>query len=153
MFVEVYEWLGKNMLFFWLLVAMLFLFLEMGSPGLFFFLSFFFGALICAGSTFITVSFVAQSVIFLLGSIVSFVILHFWVKRKLKTKESEQTNIYALKGKRAKVLKKISPPDSGKVKVYGEVWSARSLSEEVIDQGEYVEIVDVRGSHLYVKRL
>ena len=153
MFVEVYQWVGKNMVFFWLLVAMLFLFLEMGSPGLFFFVSFFFGALICAGSTFITSSLIAQSIIFLLGSIVSFLILHFWVRRKLKSKESERTNIYALTGKQAKVLKKISPPDSGKVKVYGEIWSARSLSDEVIEQDEYVEIVDVRGSHLYVKKV
>lgn len=79
--------------------------------------------------------------------------MHFWVRRKLKSKESERTNIYALTGKQAKVLKKISPPDSGKVKVYGEIWSARSLSDEVIEQDEYVEIVDVRGSHLYVKKV
>jgi len=154
MFEEMYEWLVKNLLFFWLVVALFFLILEMGSPGLFFFLSFFFGALICAASTFVTESLVTQSVIFLLGSMVSFLTLHFWVrKRVLKDKEGELTNIYALRNKRAKVLKKITPPDAGKVKVYGEIWSARSVSDHEIEQDEYVEIVDVKGSHLIVKKI
>jgi len=154
MFLEVYEWLGNNLLFFWLIVAIFFLVLEMGSPGLFFFLAFFFGALITAASTFITSSVVAQSIIFLLGSIGAFLILHFWVRKSvLKPQEYELTNIYALKGKRAKVLKKITPPDAGKVKVYGEVWSARSVSDQEIDKDEYVHIVAVKGSHLIVKKI
>jgi len=152
MFVEVYDWLTANLLFFWLVVAVFFLLMEMGSPGLFFFLSFFFGALMCAFSALFTNSIVTQSIIFLVGSFVSFVVLHFWVKKKAhKSKEHELTNIYALKGKRAKVLKSIVPPESGKVKVYAEVWSARSIGHEPIEEGQYVEIIDVKGSHLIVK--
>ncbi|MFC1842606.1 NfeD family protein [Candidatus Dependentiae bacterium] len=154
MFVEVFDWMISNLVFFWLVIAILFLVLEMGSPGLFFFLSFFFGALIAAGSTFFTDSIIAQSFIFLAASFVSFLIMHFWVKKKvLKAKEHELTNIYALKGKRAKVLKDIMPPEAGKVKVYGEIWSARTFGKEVLKQGEYVDIAAIKGSHLIVKKI
>lgn len=154
MFMQVYDWLSSNLLFLWLVVAMFFLILEMGSPGLFFFLAFFFGAIISASSAFVTSSMLVQSVIFLIGSIASFMVLHFWVKRKiLKPEEHELSNIYALKTKRAKVLKRITPDQSGTVKVGGEIWSARSQHQEVIEEGEHVSIVSVKGAHLIVKKI
>lgn len=70
----------------------------------------------------------------------------------MKYKEHELTNIYALKSKRAKVMKRIVPPESGRVKVKGEIWSARSFEHEIIEEGLYVEVVDVKGSHLIVKK-
>jgi len=148
------DWLMENLLFIWLIIAMFFLLLEMGAPGLFFFLAFFFGALITAVSTFFIGSLAAQAVIFLVGSGVSFLILHFWVRRKIKaTRKESATNIYALEGKRAKVIKPILPVGVGQVKVFGEIWSARSHTGEAIAEGEVVEIVNVKGSHLVVIRL
>lgn len=154
MLAEFFDWMISNLVFFWLVIAVLFLFMEMGSPGLFFFLSFFFGALVAAFSTFFTSSIIVQGFIFLGSSVIAFAVLRLWVKKKvLKAKEHELTNIYALKGKRAKVIKSIVSPESGKVKVYGEIWSARTLENGAIEQGVYVEIVDIRGSHLIVKKI
>jgi len=154
MFDIVFRWLMANLVFFWLVIAILFLMMEMGSPGLFFFLSFSLGALICAISAFFTNSLVVQSVVFLIATGISFLFLHFWVKRKiLKPGKHDATNVYALKGKRAKVLKRIEPGEVGKVKVYGEVWSARTLNKEVIEEGEKVEIVGVKGAHLIVEKI
>jgi len=148
------DWLMENLLFIWLLIAMFFLLLEMGVPGLFFFLSFFFGALITAFSTFFTDSLAAQAVIFLIASGISFLVLHFWVKKKIGIARKESaTNIYALEGKRAKVIKPILPVGVGQVKIFGEIWSARSHTGEAISENEIVEIVNVKGSHLVVIRL
>lgn len=154
MLMEFYSLLMSNFLFFWLVIAIFFLLLEMGSPGLFFFLSFFFGAIFAAGSTMLTDSQVLQSLVFLLGSIFSFLVLHFWVKRRfLKSKNIENTNFYALIGKQAKVIKTILPLEVGAVKVSGEIWSAKSLDGSVVLQGSNVEIIEIKGVTLIVKQV
>jgi len=148
------DWLMENLLFVWLIIALFFLLLEMGAPGLFFFLSFFFGALVCAAATFITDSLVVQTIIFLISSTISFLTLHFWVKNKVMSAHKESaTNVYALQGAQAAVIKSISLESVGQVKVLGEIWSARSHTGEFIGKGEYVEIVRVKGSHLIVKKV
>jgi len=153
MFFDLYGWVVKNLFFFWLIVAIMFLILEMGSPGFFFFLAFSLGALICAVSTFLTISLFWQSIIFLGGSLVSFLVLHFWIKKRMqKPRAYELSNIYALKGKRAKVLKRITHFQPGTVNVAGEVWTARPESDEIIQEGQYVIIVNVKGAHLIVKK-
>jgi len=153
MIFDLYEWLAENLFFFWLIMAIVFLVFEMGTPGFFFFLSFSFGSLMCAVATFFTHSIFLQSIIFLIGSVLSFLVLHFWIKRKmLKSKADQLTNVYALKGKRAKVLKKITYFKPGTVNVAGEVWAARPAVDEVIEEGQYVIIVQVKGAHLIVKK-
>jgi len=142
----------ENLLFFWLVVAVLFLIMEMGAPGLFFFLSFFFGALICALATFFTQSLVVQSIIFLIGTAISFLLLHFFVKTRFVKGHGEPSNMYALQGKQAVVLKAIAKYRAGKVKVFGDVWTARTYGDEVLQEGERVEIVQVKGAHLIVKK-
>jgi membrane protein implicated in regulation of membrane protease activity len=155
MFLGVYDLIFSNFLYFWLIVAIFFLLLEMGSPGLFFFLSFFFGALMAAGCTMLTDSTVLQSIIFLSGSVLSFLILHFLVKKRFsREKHHEHTNVNALKGKHAKVLKTIPAHIGvGVVKIGGDTWSARSVDQKEILVGAIVEIVEVKGSCLIVRSL
>jgi len=155
MFSGVYDFIFSNFLYFWLIVSIFFLLLEMGSPGLFFFLSFFFGALMAAGSTIFTDSTVLQSIIFLTGSAVSFLILHFWVKKRFsKEKHHEHTNANALRGKYATVIKTIPAHIGvGAVKIGGDTWSARSIDQQEILAGIIVEIVEIKGSHLIVRRV
>jgi len=69
-----------------------------------------------------------------------------------KPRAYELSNIYALKGKRAKVLKRITHFQPGTVNVAGEVWTARPESDEIIQEGQYVIIVNVKGAHLIVKK-
>lgn len=65
-----------------------------------------------------------------------------------------RTGAAALIGRRAVVLERISNLESvGCVKIDGEVWTARSFDEEdIIDRGEQVEVVDIRGATALVMR-
>ena len=63
-------------------------------------------------------------------------------------------NIYggSIKGKKAIVIKKISSDIPGKVRVFGDVWTARTEDGQMIEEGQSVEIVKVKGAHLIVKK-
>lgn len=135
--------------FFWLMIALFFLVLELGNPGLFFFLSFCIGALITMGATlfgFETV--IPQIGIFFTTSLLSFVCLKMWLKRA--TVHSKKTNSDALIGKSGIVMKTILVESPGLVKIGGEVWSARSLHGAIIATGASIKVVAVSGAHLIV---
>ncbi len=143
-----------NLVYIWLILAILFLIMEMGSPGLFFFLSFFFGALAAAGISLLLPSLIIQCVIFFLGTIVTLYILKQWVARTLfKVNPHTRSNIYALQGKQGRVVRKITPEKTGEVKINGELWMARSADNAIISENEIVEIVIVRGAHVVVKKM
>jgi membrane protein implicated in regulation of membrane protease activity len=137
--------------FFWLSIALCFLIFEMGSPGLFFFLSFFFGALAAAGANFLAYGVITQALIFLGGSGIAMLGLKLWLNKDKQHRQEHTTNVYALYGKQALVLTDITPLQAGEVKVGGEIWSARSFHTDVIKAGAIVEVVHVEGSHVIVK--
>jgi len=146
------NWLLGNLFFFWLVIAIFFLMLEMGSPGLFFFLSFFFGALLCAFVTFFTNSVMVQTIMFLIGTVVSFLFLHFWIKSKIFKKDRDiTTNVYAMLGKQGTVVKRISASEVGQVKLFGDIWMARSAHDEVMEKGDEVIVVKLKGAHVVVR--
>ena len=148
----IFDWLVANQIIVWLLIALACLLFEMGSPGLFFFLSFFFGALMAAASTFVTTSLLWQSIVFVVGTALSFAILHYWVKsRRLDT--HIQTNIYALKKKHGIVISRIAPEKMGRVKIGGEIWSARPARGQTIEKDTIVTVVRVKGAHVVVQEL
>ena len=143
----------KTLFFIWLVIALVALILEMGSPGLFFFLSFSFGALATAIVSLWFDSLVVQGCTFLASTIFALIILRLWLVRSRKHLPHTRTNIYALQGKRAMVLKRISPEKPGIVKIDGEVWTARPADYRGIETGVEVEVVDVVGAHVIVKQL
>ena len=56
------------------------------------------------------------------------------------------TGIDALKGKQAVVLERVDG-SGGRIKLAGEVWSARSLdTERAYEVGEQVDVVDIEGA-------
>lgn len=147
-------WFAVNQMAFWLLIGVFCLLFEMGSPGLFFFLSFFFGALITAVSTFMTSGWLMQSVVFLVGSFGAFIWLQYWVKRRVVAPGSDTiTNVQALQGQQGLVLKEILPGQMGMIKVGGETWSARSADHTTIQAGKKVVVVDSKGAHLVVREV
>lgn len=143
-----------NMAYFWVVIALFFLVLEMGSPGLFFFLSFFFGGLGATTATFFVESIVMQTIVFFVATIVSLVLLRYYVMPHVgKDRPQERTNVYALQGKRGFVLHAITAEKPGLVRVNGEKWAARSVQGSSIEQGAQVEVVDMRGAHVIVKQV
>lgn len=144
----------ESMNYFWLIVAILFLVLEMGSPGLFFFLSFFFGGLAAAFSTVWMSSIIAQTAVFFIGTVISLIVLRYFVVPLIgKDRPHERTNVYALQGKRGFVVTHIGEKQSGMVKISGVTWAARCVHGDIINVGDEVEVVDVRGTHVIVKKI
>ena len=142
------------MFYYWLIVAFFFLIMEMGSPGLFFFVSFFFGGLIAAIASYFTASIITQTVFFLSGTGISLFIVRYLIIPLLsKDRPHERTNVYALKGKQGFVLKDINTNIAGLVRINGQVWAARVVRDESVVVGDLIEVIDVRGAHLVVKKV
>lgn len=139
----------KNEFFFWLATALAFLFLELGHPGLFFFLSFSLGAVCAAAVSLWDPLIITQCLVFLGGTVVACVALNKW--RKATQPHQQQTNVYALRGKRGRVVVAITADKPGHVRVNGEIWLARSHDGIFYPVDAQIEVVDMRGNHLVVK--
>jgi membrane protein implicated in regulation of membrane protease activity len=144
-----------SLFYWWLIVAFFFLIMEIGHPGLFFFLSFCFGGLCAAAVSCATESLIIQFLSFFGGTIVALYILRYWgISLVEKNRPHQQTNFYALKGKRAVVTHDIAGEKPGLVTIGGQVWAARVVHhDDSVRIGDVVEVVDVRGAHVVVKKI
>lgn len=138
--------------FLWVSVAIAFLLAEVGHPGLFFFLPFACGAAFSAMVAVWTNSLIIEAVCFLVSSLIAFVVIHFWIKKRAPVeKGNHKTNTDALIGVRARVTKAIEKNDVGYIKFNGQSWMARSIDGARIEVNTPVDIVAVRGAHVVVK--
>lgn len=70
--------------------------------------------------------------------------------RHLKQGPSVRTGIAALVGRKAIVTERVDP-HGGRVKIGGEVWSARSFDEHaVIEPGRTVDVISIEGATAFV---
>ncbi|MFA5074645.1 MAG: NfeD family protein [Candidatus Babeliales bacterium] len=135
--------------YFWLVIAIIFLLAEIGTPGLFVFINFSIGAVFAGVLAFLGFSLKTQCITGLVISIVSFFIFrHLFVKR---FKDKIETNVDALIGKHAVVIKKIEPNIAGLVRVDNETWPARSKDNTTFSEKTIVKIVEIKGNHVIVK--
>jgi membrane protein implicated in regulation of membrane protease activity len=89
------------------------------------------------------------AVVFVLASAIVFGALRPVARRHRRLPPAIRTGAAALVGRRAMVLERIANDEGvGCVKIDGgEVWTARSYDDgEVIDAGERVEVVEIRGA-------
>jgi membrane protein implicated in regulation of membrane protease activity len=135
----------------WIAIGVLCMIIEIFTPG-FFFMSVGLGALVTGLISLLLPGTVWQILFF---AVITFVIFIFTRKlsRKIMSKTSEETNIYALKGQIGKVVKEIPEDGRGYVKVEGEEWSAKSSEKTVIKAGSKVEILNITGNKLIVKEV
>jgi len=138
---------------FWIIIAILFLIAELGSPGLFFFFSFFMGSLATAFVSLFNSSYSVQLLVFLACTFIAFLFMQKWVKSRIALSQDQKTNIYALKGKYAVVTTSIGQNTPGYISIQGVLWLARSADNVPIDKDSWVEIVDVCGAHVRVKKI
>jgi membrane protein implicated in regulation of membrane protease activity len=83
---------------------------------------------------------------FVAGAIASLAIVRPIARRHMHTPPSIRTGTAALVGSRAIVLEQVDA-DSGKVKIGGEVWTARAFDEDdVIEPGKRVEVMRIEGA-------
>ena len=66
--------------------------------------------------------------------------------------QSIKTNVNSLIGKRVVVSQKIAEFEFGEVKVDGNFWTAKSLDGSTLDVGDVVEITEVSGVKLIVRK-
>jgi membrane protein implicated in regulation of membrane protease activity len=131
----------------WLVVACALGVGEMHTGG-FFLAPFAAGALVAAIVTFAGVGAGLAVVVFLLASVLVLALLRPLAQRHRRLPPPIRTGAAALVGRDATVLERIANREGvGCVKIGGEVWTARSFDEdEVIDAGQRVQVVEIRGA-------
>jgi membrane protein implicated in regulation of membrane protease activity len=132
----------------WLVAAAIFGIGEMHQGGLYL-LPFALGAALAAALSLAGVGALLAAIVFVLASAIVVGTLRPVARRHRRLPPAIRTGAAALVGRRAMVLERIANDEGvGCVRIEGgEVWTARSYDEdEVIDVGERVEVVEIRGA-------
>jgi membrane protein implicated in regulation of membrane protease activity len=107
-------------------------------------------ALLGAGSAALTGNPVIDVAVFALSSVGLLVLARPALKRRFLAGTGVHTNVDALLGARAVVLSTVDGSD-GRVKLAGDVWSARNVHEgEPIEPGTTVTVVEISGATVVV---
>lgn len=135
----------------WLIVSSLFFIGEMLTIGFLLFWPAIASLISMVVSIFVPNAIVLQTAVFVITSAA----LIFFTKplaNKYLYKKTVPTNAYSLIGKKGIVTLDINSIEScGQVKVNGEIWSAKSNTEEIIKKGTEVEILEIDGVKLLVE--
>jgi membrane protein implicated in regulation of membrane protease activity len=131
----------------WLIAACLLGVAEM-HQGSFYLAPFAVGAGLAALVSLLGVGVLLGTVVFVAASGIVFATLRPVAHRHRRLPPAIRTGAAALVGKHAIVIERIANDEGvGCVKIDGEVWTARSYAEdEIIDAGERVEVVEIRGA-------
>jgi membrane protein implicated in regulation of membrane protease activity len=122
--------------------------------GAFYLAPFALGAGLAAAVSGIGAGLAVSAIVFLGSSLFTLFALRPIALRHRRLPPAIRTGAAALVGKSAVVLERIANREGvGCVKIDGEVWTARSYDEDqVIDAGERVEVVEIRGATAMVMR-
>ena len=131
----------------WLVAATLLGIGEMHQGG-FYLGPFALGAALAALVSLVGAGIAVSAIAFLVVSGIVFATLRPLASRHRRLPPAIRTGAAALVGKRAIVIERIANDEGvGCVKIDGEVWTARSYDEdEIINAGERVEVVEIRGA-------
>ena len=145
----------NNMQLLWFSLCFLFLFLEMGHPGLLYFISFSFGALCSCVAIFYGAGVSAQLAIFLGGTSGALLCVYFFVRAKENqlSSPSHRSNLDALIGQKVVVYQSSHEEQVWLAKISGQVWVVKAVHNELLVAGQQVIIVDVQGCHLRVDKI
>ena len=135
---------------FWLIMAGVFFIGEILTVG---FLIFWCGvaALIAMIVSFFTSNAIIQTTVFIISSAILILTTKPFVKKFLDVKKVN-TNAFSIIGKNALVIETIDPIHSkGQIKINGEVWTAESDNNQIIEEGSQVEILNIKGVKAIVK--
>lgn len=134
---------------FWIILAMAFIIGELLTGG-FYLLSMGIGSIAAAILNYLQFSITVQITAFILITLI-FILISRPLYRKLnKNTVDKKSNTERLIGLKAKVTEDIDSHKIGTINVNGEVWKA--ISDEKISEGEEVEITDIEGVKLKVKK-
>ncbi|MEU4169475.1 NfeD family protein [Streptomyces sp. NPDC026665] len=90
---------------------------------------------------------VVQTIVFVVVSVALIAVVRPVAKRHRAQRPELATGIEALKGKQAIVLERVDSSGAGRVKLGGEIWSARALDGgQAYEVGQEVDVVDIDGA-------
>ena len=73
---------------------------------------------------------------------------------KMTKKDDVPTNVYSILGKKAVVSQAIdNVKGQGQIKIDGDIWSARNEDDDVISEGDTVEIIRIDGVKAIVRKV
>ena len=144
------DYIMAHLPWFWLAMAILMTIMEFIIPGLAT-IWFALGALVMIPLSLLPIQFAVQIVIFLVISVVLLIFTRPFAIKKLKANR-EKTNVDALAGKNALVVKPISKFEKGEVKVGGIVWTARSEDEAPLKKDEECFVIRIEGATAVVAK-
>lgn len=110
------------------------------------------GALVALITETFHVDVTIQIILFTIISIGSVIITRPLAKKYLHG-NIIKTNYDRAIEKHCLVTETITPDNKGEVKVMGTLWLAASLNNELIEAGEYAEVVSIEGAHVVVKKI
>lgn len=136
---------------FWLIAAGIFFVIEIATVG---FLVFWFGvgALITMIVSLFVPNIYIQALVFTITSTLLIFLTKPFVKKFIDKDKAVATNAYSVIGRTGIVTRQINPVcGTGQIKVGGEVWSAKTDSEEIIPENTEVEVTKIDGVKAVVK--
>lgn len=137
----------------WLVLSGIFIILEIVSIGFFIFW-FAIGALITMIASIFIDNIAVQLTIFIISSTVLLFATKPFVNKFLDKDKNVKTNAFSIEGKIGKVTVDIEPIEGkGQIKIGGEVWSAKSESNDIIPKNTEVVIEKIDGVKAIVKPL
>lgn len=105
------------------------------------------GALAAAVAAGVGGDVVVQVLVFAVVSVALIAVVRPIAARHRAQRPQLVTGIDALKGKQAVVLERVDSAGGGRIKLAGEVWSARSLdTDRAFEVGQEVDVVDIEGA-------
>jgi membrane protein implicated in regulation of membrane protease activity len=132
----------------WVILIIVFVVAEVLSLGLTS-IWFAFGALFALIVSFFINSLMVQITVFVLSSVILLYFTKPIVKKYLKVGRTK-TNVDSLIGMKGVVTEPITKHKTGQVKVNGQIWTA--FSEELLEAGEEVIVIEVQGVKIKVKK-
>jgi membrane protein implicated in regulation of membrane protease activity len=130
----------------WAIVAVLLAVGEVFTPGLFFLGPVALAAVAAGIVALLGGGAVFQLIVFILGSIGSVLVIRPIARRHLHVPAALRTGTAALPGSKALVIQRVDA-DGGRVRIGGEVWSARAYLEgQVLEPGTRAEVVKIDGA-------
>ena len=108
-----------------------------------------FGSICAYITSYFTENIIIQLIVFVISSSVSLLLTKPLIEKHLK-KAKERTNLDRVIGQIGIVVKDIKKHENGRVKVDGKEWMA--TSEKEIKKGTEVEILDIEGAKIIVRK-
>ncbi|MFE8926186.1 NfeD family protein [Streptomyces rochei] len=105
------------------------------------------GAVAAAGASGFGADLVVQVLVFVIVSVALIAVVRPVAARHRSQRPQLATGVDALKGRQAVVVERVDGSEGGRIKLAGEIWSARALdTARAYEAGEEVDVVDIDGA-------